>query len=744
MTEASVPSEDLGRSLHDAKVTAPQPRLGAISRRPLIDTARESTCRVVGATAPAGYGKSTLLAEWAAAEDRPVAWVSLDRFDDDPSALLAVLASSYGRISPDDTDLVSEVRGAGISVLSRAAPRLASAFAASPTPFVLMVDDLHELRTPACHDALGVVISAIPPGSQLVAASRSTQPHLPRLRAAGDAFELGPEDLALDAAAAQHIFSEAQVPLTPDLADVVTARTEGWPAGLYLAALIARESQAGEYTVAGDDRYIADYLYRESLAHLPEDTQVFLRRTAVLDQVSAPLCDAVVGGSGAHAQLRDLEAANLFLVPLDRRREWFRYHALFREFLLGELQRAEPELVAKLHLRAADWYEANGSPALALEHLLDTEEHDRCTALMSALAMITYGTGQISTVQRWLDTVGATNVAAYPPLAAAAGWIAALAGHANEAQRWAAVVEAASFDPVPVDGSASFASAQAMLRGVLCADGAEQMLADGLFAADQEAEWSPWRDTALALCGEAHLLLGHSEQGGALFAEATKAASIGTNNSTIVIGESELALLAMEADDWPAAEEHLALARATIDEHRLRDYVMAVLFYPAAARLALHQGNLEQAHRELAQGMRARPQSTVVLPWLAVRARMQLAKVYAALADASTARHLLREIDDILRQRPNLGTLVDEVSDLRATLAAMVDAAATGGPPLSPAELRLLPYLQTHLSLPEIASRLFVSHNTVRSQVGSIYRKLGVSSRSEAVEHATKTGLLGG
>ena len=152
----------------------------------------------------------------------------------------------------------------------------------------------------------------------------------------------------------------------------MTARTEGWPVGLYLAAVIASDSHGDVLTISGDDRYVADYLYRESLMQLPEDVQRFLRRTAVLDQLSAPLCDAILDESGAEAQLRDLEATSLFLVPLDRRRGWYRYHALFREFLLGELRRVEPDVIAKLHLRAADWYESNGSPALALEHLLNT------------------------------------------------------------------------------------------------------------------------------------------------------------------------------------------------------------------------------------------------------------------------------------------------------------------------------------------------------------------------------------
>ena len=154
----------------------------------------------------------------------------------------------------------------------------------------------------------------------------------------------------------------------------------------------------------------------------------------------------------------------MFLVPLDRRRGWYRYHALFREFLLGELRRVEPDVMTKLHLRAADWYESNGSPALALEHLLNTTERDRCVQLVTQLILPTYQAGQMSTVQRWLSTLGDSAIEEYPPLAVLAGWIAALTGQTAEAQRWAAFLDAASFDLVPVDGTASFDSARAMLR----------------------------------------------------------------------------------------------------------------------------------------------------------------------------------------------------------------------------------------------------------------------------------------
>src|SRR5215469_3056417 len=491
--------------LVDAKFTVPRPRPGAVSHPDLVQAARSSACRLVTVTAPAGYGKSTFLAEWGAAEHRRVAWVSLDRFDDDPAILLLSLASAYRRAGLAGADLVAGVAGPGVSVLGRAAPRLASEIRASPVPFVLMLDDVHELRSPGCHDVLGMLISAIPQGSQLATASRSEQSHLPRLRAAGAALEFEADQLALDADGARQVFADAQLSLTPEQADTVTERTEGWPAGLYLAALIAQHSGHEELAIAGDDRYVADYLYREVLVQQPEATQRFLRRTAVLDQLSGPLCDAVLESSGSAAQLCLLEAASLFLTPLDRHRQWYRYRALFREFLLSELGRSEPELAMTLHQRAADWYEANGSAELALEHLLHTTDWHRSVRLATALALRTYKAGRLSTFDRWLRAIGDANIEGFPPLAVHKCWVAALTGDTAGAERWATVVDASSFDGAPLDGSASFESCRAMLRSAMCASGPEQMKDDAAFAAAQEPSWSPWRGAALWKLGRARL-----------------------------------------------------------------------------------------------------------------------------------------------------------------------------------------------------------------------------------------------
>jgi len=698
---------------------------------------------VVGVTAPAGYGKSTLLAEWAHAEPRRVAWVSLDRFDDDPGVLLTLLAAAYAGLAPRAADLVAEMSGLGVSALSRAAPRLAAAFRASPSPFVLMIDDVHELASPACHDVLGVVVSGIPPGSQLVASSRFEQAHLARLRASGDAMEVVAEDLALGPDGARQIFSAASVGLTGEAAVAVIARTEGWPVGLHLAALIARDSGADPTAITGDDRYVADYLYSESLARLPEGTKRFLRATAVLDQLSAPLCDAVVGEPGAQGALRSLEASNLFLVPLDRRRGWYRYHALFREFLLGELRREEPELIPKLHLRAADWYEANGSPAIAVEHLLNTNERERCTQLVAQLTLATYQAGHMSTVQRWLAALGNTAIESYPPLAVLATWIAVMTGETELADQWADFIHTASFDQVPGDGSASFDSARAMVLSAMCRTGPQEMMHDTELAIGQEPPSSPWRDTALVMGGEAHLLVGNTDRARQFFVESSALAQATCNTDNLVLSESELASLAMDRGHWAEAAGHADVALAAVEEYAMHDYPTSLPAFAAAARLCVHRGELKEANRQLIRAMRLRPSCTQAFPWLAVRGRLQLARVYWALSDQPTAHHLLREIDDILLHRPELGVLVDEVSAFRRNITAKVNDGVAGGSPLSAAELRLLPYLQTHLTIREIGERLFVSRNTANSEIGAIYRKLGVSSRGDAVHKATAIGLLG-
>ena len=734
---------DLQAVLLGSRIRPPLARAEAVSRRALIDEARASGARVVSVTAPAGYGKSTLLAEWAAAEPRNVAWVSLDRTDGDPVALLSVIAAASVTLSPAAAAVAADMRGIGMTALGRSAPLLAGALAAASESFVLFVDDLHWADSPDCQDALEVIFARLPAGSQIVLASRSEPPLIGRLRASGDAWEVGVAELSLDQAGARAIFDHAGAGDVDD-ADLqsIVERCEGWPTGLFLCALMARGG-GDAASITGDDRFVGDYLYRECVARLPAETQAFLRRSAVLEQLSAASCNATLGIEDARARLREVEAANLFLVGLDRHRGWFRFHALFREFLLTELERAEgAAAVAELHRRAAAWHDEHGLPARAVEHLLQAGDVDGATERIAELGLPMYQKGEVSTVRRWLSELGDGVVRSHPWLAVSMTWTAILLGEVGAGERWARVLAAFDSAPMLEPERTLFESARAMVRAAMCEHGHGRVVADAAFALEHEPVTSPWRDQAVHLWGSACLLVDDPVAARAAFEEAIELATATGNSDTIILSEPELALLAMDSGRWGAARDHAERGVAAIDESHMDGYPTSALALAVASRVAVHDGDRERAGRLLARAMRARVGCTHLMPYVAVRARIQLAKAHVALGDRSAAWHLLREIDDLRRKRPDLGAVSAQVAELHAALAA--ETTTGGSVPLTPAELRLLPYLQTHLTIAEIGQRLYISRNTVSSEVGSIYRKLGVSNRGGAVERASTLGLLGG
>lgn len=743
LRESALGGADVQAVLLSSKIQTPPARTGAVSRRALIDAARESGARVVSVTAPAGYGKSTLLAEWAATDARRVAWVSLDRSDVDPASLLSVIAAASVSFSPAAAAVVSDMRGVGTAALGRSAPLLAGALAAAPESFVLFVDDLHWADGPDCQDALEILFARVPEGSQVVLASRREPPLLGRLRVAGDAWEITAGDLVLDHAGARAIFDHAGAEGVDD-ADLhsIVERCEGWPTGLYLCALVAR-SGGDAASVTGDDRFVADYLYRECVARLPEDTQVFLRRTSVLEQLSAASCNALLDIEDSRARLRELEAANLFLVGMDRHRGWFRFHALFREFLLTELERAEgAAVVAELHRRAAAWHEGHGAPALAVEHLLQAGEVEQAAERIAELGLPMYQMGQVSTVRRWLSELGDAMVRSHPALLVSMTWTAVLLGEVGAGERWSRILDAFDVATLPEEHRVSFESARAMVRAAMCEHGHARAVADASYAVEHEPATSPWRDQALHLWGSARLLVDDAEGAKTAFQEAIDVATAAENADTVILSEPELALLAIESGHWAAAREHAYGGVAMIDSSHMDGYPTTALALAVAARVAVHDGDHDHGGRLLARGMRARIGCTHLIPYLSIRTRIQLAKAHVALGDRSAAWHLLKEIDDLLRRRPDVGAVETQVEEFRKALAA--EPAAGGSVPLTPAELRLLPYLQTHLTIAEIGQRLFISRNTVSSEVGSIYRKLGVTTRGGAVERANALGLLGG
>ena len=693
-----------------------------------------------------GWGKTTLLAQWASRSQRPFAWVSLDDRDNDPIVLLTYVSAALDRVSRLDPSVFDSLTLVGVSVEGTVAPRLGAALAKMSEPVVLALDDLHVLDNPACLDAIEALTRHVAEGSQIALSSRGRPAlPLPALRARGLALEIGPDDLRMDEAEAGQLLSAAGVDL-PD-ADVaeLTEHTEGWSAGLYLAALSIRARGAKAKRAAafsGSDRLVSDYLRSELLAHLPADELRFLTRTAVLERMSGPLCDAVLEQSGSASILDSLARSNQFLVPLDAPGGWCRYHYLFRELLQAELIRAEPDLVSRLLVRATDWFEANGQPETAIGYAQEAGDVDRVARLVVRCGPSAYQSGRVATGERWLGWLEAHGALEQNAAVAVLGALLATAwGRPAEAERWADAAERGSYDGSLPDGSPSIDSWLALLRAQRCHRGVARMGADAELARRTLARGSLLRTHAVVLRAVSMWLAGEIDQADDLLADAVEEGlELGAYEvATVALGER--AAVAIGRGRWVEAEEFAERALSVAQRWRMDEYPTMTFVCALAARVALHRGEAQRAHELLTRAQRLRPRLAYALPTLAVQTRLELARAYLTMADAAGAETMLREIEALLRRQPDLGTLCSEVEELRSSLRTM-RANAPGASTLTEAELRLLPYLATHLTFPGIGERLYVSRNTVRSQATAVYRKLNVNSRSGAVERAGELGLL--
>ena len=738
----------LGLDLLASKVRRPPVRPGTVSRPFLIERLRgDDRCPIVSVVAPPGYGKTTLLAQWAERSGQSFAWVSVDEADNDPKVLLSYVAEALDAVEPIGERVFDALASPGSSVPGSVVPRLGSAFSSMTSPVALVLDDVHLLRNTECRSAVSVLADHVPAGSRLALAGRTAPPlRIARLRAEGKVLEIGPGDLSLTAEEASSLLRNAQLALGADEVAELHRRTEGWPVALYLAALCLREGSSFERAAVcfgGDDRLMSEYVESEFFARISPPQRAFLTRTAILERMSGPLCDAILGLCDSAATLAGLARSNLLLVPLDRSGEWYRYHRLFRDMLLAELRRREPDLIAVLHRRAAQWCEGNGAPGEALEHRMQAGDTEAVADLAGALAFPAYQHGRVATVERWfgwLDDHGAMHTR--PPVAVLAAMLAAMTGKPAEAERWARIAERGATAGSLPDGSRTTEPWLALLRALLCPDGPDRMQADAEQAARTLAAGSFFQAAATLCLAVAHLMAGDSDRADLLFEDQVAQGRVVGGMIGPCIALAERALLAMGRGAWEQAGRYLSQARSVAHEAHLEEYPPVAIMHAAAARLALHQADLPKSAAELTYAQRLRPGLTYAIPYLAVQVRIELARCYLALSDTAAARTLLHEADEILRRRPSLGVFAQQAKDLRAELAQVKSTPAPGASALTAAELRLLPMLATHLSLPEIAAEMFLSRNTIRSQAYSIYRKLGVSSRSQAVAQAGKLGLL--
>src|SRR5215213_7369522 len=394
------------------KLYVPPPRPEAVPRPHLIERLNEGLRRrLILVCAPAGFGKTTLLSEWVATLPRPAAWLSLDEGDNDPTHFLAYLVAALRTIAPDVGEgALGMLRSPQPPPTESVTTALLNEITTIPYDLVLVLDDYHVLDVEAVDEALAFVLEHLPPRMHLVIATRE-DPQLPlaRLRARGQLTELRAADLRfISSEAAEFLKGVMGLKLSAEDIAALEARTEGWIAGLQLAAISmrGREDVPGFIRAfAGDNRYILDYLVEEVLQGQPEHIRNFLLQTSVLDRLSGPLCDAITDQEDAGVMLETLERGNFFVVPLDDRRQWYRYHHLFAEVLRAHLMAEQPDQVSILHQRASEWYEHNGLPAEAIQHALAAEDFERAADLVELAWPDMRRSRQEATLLGWLETL---------------------------------------------------------------------------------------------------------------------------------------------------------------------------------------------------------------------------------------------------------------------------------------------------------------------------------------------------
>ena len=713
----------LAFELRESKFHPPGVRPGIVVRTAQLGRLTATRVPVITLAAPPGYGKTTLMAQWAQRTGSRVAWLSCDDADNDPVVLLSALAVALSRIGPVDPAIFSALASSGADIT--VVPRFVAAVAPVPPPVTVLVDHAEAVTNRQCLNTIAEFALRLPPGWQFALSSRTVVP-LPtaRLRVQGGILEVTADDLAMGPPEARSLLKGAGVEADQASLRDLLQRTEGWPAGLYIAALAiksgTRQSDAG-FTFTGDDVYMGDYLRSELLAGISAEEASFLTRTSVLERMCGSLCDAILEKKESGAVLEQMEARNLLVLPLDRRREWYRYHRLLRDLLRSELRRQEPGLVADLHFRAAAWYEANSMSEQAIGHAQAAGDYDRVARLILELQQPVWASGRVETVLRWMEWIrDVTSAEHYGAIAVHGSLIFALLGQPSEAERWAAAAERSSSAGILPDGS-TIEATLAYLRAILCRKGIGEMRRDAQLAWEGLSPASPYRATMLYTEGISFLLEGDPTRAGPILARAL---NLATHSGSLPLAGLILAGqcgVAAESNDWAEVTTLAGQAAAIVEDGHFGDYWTSALAYAWASRAAAHSGDVSRARFYLGRASRLRPLLTYALPAVSVQALHEMTRAYITLADPGGAAAVLAQADDILRQRPDLGVLAELAGQLQAGLATGTSH-AIGASSLTAAELRLLPLLSTHLSYAEIGERLYVSKNTVKTQAYSTYR----------------------
>ena len=736
--------------LIETKLHAPALRQQWVQREDLVGyLAGCSSSRLVLVAAPAGSGKTIAVAQWAASmiEDRPFAFVSLDRGDDDPARLWLHVVSAVQRACPefDGEDILRALHSPIPDILGTVLPGLANKLAELPVPVVVVLDDYHVISDHSCHDQVAFFLSHLPAGVQLVLVTRGDPPlPLAGLRAAGELAEVRAHELrfaTVQAAALVRTVAAVDL-LESDLADLVE-RTEGWPAGIYLAALSLRGHSSPSAFVrqfTGDNRFIVEFLAQEVLSRQPAEIRQFLTRTAVLGRFCASLCNAVTGSASAAEIIEIIERNNLFLVPLDDHRRWYRFHHLFAQVLLGQLARTEPAIVPVLNRRASAWHAQSGSVEEAIDYALAAGDVAAAVDLIADHWPAYMDIGRIGTVRGWLRALGDDQIGADPVAAHCAAWCAALAGDPQSVRRWLPVLESADDDGSLPDGIRSPRSSAALLRGCFGFDGIEVMRDSARTAAELESDpQSPWYALARNALGSALYLSGELDAAAAPLTEAL--ASAAAISAARVAALALLAVVRVEQGQAGQAQELVRTARQLVGDSDLAETQQGSSVRTATGAVYAAQGRIVEARTEFEHALRIRRRWLGITPWPVIDSLVRLAAVLDDLGERPAAAALAGEARQLLTACPGGAQAQwDRLHRLERRLTRPRPGVA--GEPLTEREVTVLRLLQGTLSLREIGRELYLSPNTVKTHAQSAYRKLGVSTRPDAIARAHETGVL--
>ena len=680
---------------------------------------------------PAGYGKTTFAAQVCAQYGRPAAWITLRDSDNDPvrflTRLLRALAEAGGidpRLRPPESAAAS-AQGAA-KLLARLVDALPGG-----QPVQLVLDDVHAVHQAGALGVLRSLAGEWPARSRLVLVSRiEPDVSVARLRASHDLSEVHFAELALDQHETAEVLSRAGVRWPPAAVEELHSRTEGWAAGIALAAMARPEpgEAAAPTGLPGTAREVAGYFFDEVLRRQPPDLREFMLSTSVVQRLSAPLCDAMTNRADSARLLAQLEHDNAFLVPLDRQRTWYRYHHLFQEMLRAELGRQFPEVARGLLDRAAAWHEHGGAPGEAFEYARAIGDFDRAGRVLMRNMEELVSWGHFETARRWLDRCG-DDIESDPKLAIGAGWFTAHLGEVERAWRYVRTAQRFDLDVPSPDGASTLHASMINLRSTLGLDGVSQMLDDGLsLLASEAAAGTRWLRSGYRICGAAQIMLGRTQEAIESFEQMvwlTEDNDLRRAGRAFSLGY--LGLACSELGDWTRARRYCDEAAEVMSDHE--STVDGLPVRVARAAILARDGEVAEAARHLAAlqpvlaRMRSSPPLCADLSARCAEIAHETGQREAALALYETARRACGQV-------PDAGAIPLRLDRLERRMSPAGQRQAS----LTPAEMRVLRQLATHRTLQEIAQHLHVSRSTVKTQVAAIHAKLGVTSRAEAVE----------